>query len=134
MWYDELITFSLVKSASLKHMFSAILLGLDVTPPLYTGYGWFILHYLAPEASPELLLRITNAALIAATLWILYLLVRRYFDQVTALTTIATFTLLELWHLKFLTLEIRTYAALSFSRHWRFTLPCAPFPVPLGRA
>jgi hypothetical protein len=95
-------------------MFSAILLGLDATPPLYTGYGWFMLHYFAPAASPELLLRITNAALIGATLWILYLLVRRYFDQVTALTTMATFTLLELWHLKFLTLEMRTYAAIVF--------------------
>src|SRR6516164_596951 len=68
LWADELITVALVKSVSLKHMFSAILLGLDATPPLYTGYGWFMLHYFAPAASPELLLRITNAALIGATL------------------------------------------------------------------
>ena len=114
MWADELITVALVKSASLKHLFSAVLLGLDSTPPLYTGYGWFMLHYVAPGASPELLLRITNAGLIGATIWILYLLVRRYFDQMTALTTIGAFILLELWNLKFLTLEIRTYAALVF--------------------
>lgn len=114
LWLDEAVTVSLVKSASLKHMFSAVLLGLDNTPPLYTGYGWFMLHHLAPDASPELLLRITNAGLVGATLWILYLLVCQYFGQITALTTIATFILLELWHLKFLTLEIRTYAALVF--------------------
>src|SRR5690348_15146878 len=78
MWADELITVALVKSTSLKHLFSPVLQGLDSTPPLYTGYGWFMFHYVVPGASPELLLRITNAGLIAGTLWILYLLVRRY--------------------------------------------------------
>src|SRR4051794_36701888 len=64
LWTDELITVALVKSASLKHLFSAVLLGLDATPPLYTGYGWLMLHYVVPGTSPELLLRITNAGLI----------------------------------------------------------------------
>lgn len=114
LWGDELITVALVKSVALRHLFSAVLLGLDATPPLYTGYGWFMLHYVIPGARPELLLRITNAGLIGATLSVLYLLVRRYFDQMTALTTIGVFILLELPQLKFLTLEIRTYAALVF--------------------
>jgi hypothetical protein len=95
-------------------MFSAVLQGLDATPPLYTGYGWIMFHYVVPGASPELLLRITNGGLIGGTLWILYLLVRRYFGQMNALTTIGAFILLELWALKFLTLEMRTYAALVF--------------------
>jgi uncharacterized membrane protein len=73
-----------------------------------------MLHYVVPGVSPELLLRITNAGLVGATIWILYLLVRRYFDHMTALTTISAFILLALWQLKFLTLEIRTYAALVF--------------------
>lgn len=71
LWTDELITTALVKSTSLKHLFSAVLLGLDATPPLYTSYGWFMLHNVVPGASPELLLRITNAGLIAATIWVL---------------------------------------------------------------
>jgi len=64
LWTDELITIVLVKSTSLKHLFSAVLLGLDATPPLYTsyGYGWFMLHNVVPGASPEQLLRITNAS------------------------------------------------------------------------
>lgn len=115
LWTDEIVTAAEVQSVTLKHMFSAVLLGLDPTPPLYTGYGWFMLHYVFSGASPELLLRITNAGLIAATLWILYLLVRRFFDRMTALTTIAIFILLELSQLKFLTLEMRAYAALVFS-------------------
>jgi hypothetical protein len=114
LWADESITVALVQSATIKHMFSAVLLGLDATPPLYTGYGWFMLQYVGPGVSPELLLRVTNAGLIGATLWILYLLIRRYFDQTTALTTIGAFILLELSQLQFLTLEIRTYAALVF--------------------
>ena len=114
LWADESITVALVNSVTLKHMFSAVLLGLDATPPLYTGYGWYMLHYVVPGVSPESLLRITNAGLVGATLWIFYLLVRRYFDHMTALTTISAFILLELWQLKFLTLEIRTYAALVF--------------------
>ena len=112
LWTDELITIALVKSTSLKHLFSAVLLGLDATPPLYTSYGWFMLHNVVPGASPELLLRITNAGLIAATIWVLYLLVRQFFDRITAVATIGAFVLLELWQLKFLTLEVRTYAAL----------------------
>jgi Dolichyl-phosphate-mannose-protein mannosyltransferase len=112
LWTDELITIALVKSTSFKHLFSAVLLGLDVTPPLYTGYGWFMLHNVVPGTSPELLLRITNAGLIAATIWVLYLLVRQFFDRITAVATIGAFILLELWQLRFLTLEVRTYAAL----------------------
>jgi hypothetical protein len=114
LWADELITVALVKSVSLKHMFSAILLGLDATPPLYTGYGWLMWHYLFPESSPEWLLRLTNGGLIGATLWILYLLVRRYFDHTTALITVCAFILLERLKLQFLTLEVRSYAALVF--------------------
>ena len=56
LWSDEVITVALVKSASFKHLFSAVLLGLDATPPLYTGYGWFMFHYVVPGAPPELLL------------------------------------------------------------------------------
>lgn len=114
LWADELITVALVKTASFPHLLAAVLLGLDATPPLYTGYGWLILHHVFQETPPELLLRLTNAALVGATLWILYLLIRCYFGQVTALTTIGAFVLLEMWPLKFLTLEVRTYAALVF--------------------
>jgi hypothetical protein len=121
LWTDELITIALVKSTSLKHLFSAVLLGLDATPPLYTSYGWFMLHNVVPGVAPELLLRITNAGLIAGTIWVLYLLVRQFFDRVTAVA-IGAFILLELWQLKFLTLEVRTYAALTLSKE--------PFPYP----
>jgi hypothetical protein len=114
LWGDELITVSLVKSVSLKQLFSAVLLGLDATPPLYTGYGWLILHYVDTEISPELLLRITNAGLIASTLWVLYLSIRQHFDPVVALATLAVFVLLKIRELEFLTLEIRAYAALVF--------------------
>jgi hypothetical protein len=105
----------LIKSASLPHLFSAILLGLDATPPLYTSYGWLMLHNVIPGWSPELLLRVTNAGLIVATIWILYLLVREFFDRTTALMTIGMFVLLELWDLKSLTLEVRSYATLVFA-------------------
>jgi len=111
LWADESITVQLVKSVSLKHMVSAILLGLDATPPLYTGYAWLMLHYVVPVVSPELLLRVTNAGLIGAALWILYLSIRHYFDQTTSLMTISLFIILEMAQLKFLTLEVRTYAA-----------------------
>jgi hypothetical protein len=115
LWADDLITIALVKSPAFKHMLSAVQQGLDATPPLYTSYGWFIFHKVLPETSPELLLRTTNAVLVAATIWVLYLLVREFFDQITALTTIGAFILLELWQLKFLTLEVRTYALFLFA-------------------
>jgi hypothetical protein len=115
LWTDEVITVALIKSASLPHLFAAVLLGLDATPPLYTSYGWLMLHTVVPGWSPELLLRVTNAGLIVATIWILYLLVRQFFDRITALMTIGMFVLLELWDLKSLTLEARSYAALVFA-------------------
>ncbi len=115
LWTDEVITIALVKSTSLKQLFSAVRLGLDATPPLYTSYGWFMLHNVVPGASPELLLRITNAGLIVATIWILYLLVRQFFDRITALMAIGMFVLLELWDLKSLTLDVRSYAVLIFA-------------------
>jgi hypothetical protein len=37
LWGDELITVALVKSASFSHLLAAVLVGLDATPPLYTG-------------------------------------------------------------------------------------------------
>jgi Dolichyl-phosphate-mannose-protein mannosyltransferase len=109
LWADEVITIELVRSASLTHLFSAVL-GLDPTPPLYTGYGWFMLSHVVPGVAPELLLRITNAMFVAATIWILYLSIRHFFDRITAVTTVSAFALLERSQLEFLTLEVRTYA------------------------
>jgi Dolichyl-phosphate-mannose-protein mannosyltransferase len=115
LWTDEAITIALVKSATLAHLFSGVLLGLDATPPLYTSYGWLMLHNVVPGWSPELLLRVTNAGLVGATIWILYLLARQFFDRITALMTIGMFVLLELWDLKSLTLDVRSYATMVFA-------------------
>jgi hypothetical protein len=95
LWTDEVITIALVKSTSLAHLFSAVLLGLDATPPLYTSYGWLMLHNVVPGWPPELLLRVSNAGLIVATICILYLLVRQFFDRIAALMTIGMFVLLN---------------------------------------
>jgi uncharacterized membrane protein len=115
LWADEIVTIEFVTSSSFKHFFSAVWLGLDATPPLYTGYGWFMHNYVIPWIAPELLLRITNAVFVGATIWILYLLIRHFFDRITALATISTFVLLERHPLAFLTLEIRTYAVYVFA-------------------
>ena len=53
LWADELITVALVKTASFPHLLAAVLLGLDATPPLYTGYGWLILHHVFQETPPR---------------------------------------------------------------------------------
>jgi hypothetical protein len=109
-WTDEVITIELVKSGALRHLFDAVILGLDATPPLYTGYGWFVISQVAQGTSPELLLRITNGVLVGATIWILYLSIREFFDRTTSVTAISAFVFLERIQLEFLTLEIRTYA------------------------
>ena len=91
LWTDEVITIALVKSTSLAHLFSAVLLGLDATPPLYTSYGWLMLHNVVPGWPPELLRRVTNAGLIVATIWILYLLVHKFFDVRSDQSSIGSF-------------------------------------------
>ena len=107
---DEVITGELVRSASFTHLLSAVMIGLDATPPLYSSYGWLITNHVVVGAVPEIPLRITNAFFVAVTIEILFLSIRYFFDRIAAVVAIAAFIFLERMQLAFLTLDIRTYA------------------------
>ena len=91
-------------------MSSAIFDGLDATPPVYTSYGWFMLHYIIPYVEPTVMFRVTNAIIVAATIIILYMLVRRFFDVTKSIIIILFFVLSSLSNLSFFITELRTYA------------------------
>src|ERR1700730_14183109 len=110
LWADERLTAELVKSSSVAHMWSAIFDGLDATPPIYTLYGWFMLHYVVPHVEPSAMFRLTNALIVTAAIIILYILVRRFLCVIQSIIVISFFVLASLSNLLFLITELRTYA------------------------
>ena len=110
LWADETITVALVKSNSLSHLLEAVFLGLDATPPLYTSYGWFMSRYVLPSFEPDLILRVTNAALLSLAISAIYASIREYVGRLIALVCTLAFVLSQIPALKFLTFEVRTYA------------------------
>jgi uncharacterized membrane protein len=109
LWYDEVISFTLVSDPSLSHMIGSVAAGSEGAPPLYHILLWL---WIRLAGRSELALRIPScAAMIAALILVWITLRQRYTWRATAFGALLAFAMspLVLYHVA----EARYYGVLT---------------------